>query len=79
MHNNYLRKSFYGNHISSENPDCLGNTQGVFWKEETKSYLNIDLRKGVIWPLVFSFQNTPWKILKGILSPTKYDFQATFI
>ena len=27
------------------NPKCLGTNQGLFWKDKTKGYLNIDLNE----------------------------------
>ena len=40
-------KSFYGNQIFFKNKTRLGTNQGVFRKEETNGYLNINKINGV--------------------------------
>ena len=41
MHRNYTRKKFIWKPNLLKNHICLGTNQGVFWKGETKGYLNM--------------------------------------
>ena len=48
MHRIYTRQKFLRKPNFLNNQTCLGTNQGVFQKDETKGYLNVDFDNGVI-------------------------------
>ena len=64
MHNNYTRKKFLGKPNSLRNKTCLGPKQGVYQKEKTKGYINMNLNVEYVWMILkvtekFNFPGVP--------------------
>ena len=45
MHGNYPGYKYLGKPFLLNHQKCLDTNQGVFWKEESKGYLNMNYKK----------------------------------